>query len=619
MSSAPAITYADVNRIVLGALARPGRRYWIALAILGAGVAVGAGSYLHQLRLGLGVAGINHPVGWGLYITTFVFWIGIAHSGTLISAILYLFRARWRLPIYRSAEAMTVFAVMTAGLFPLIDLGRVGVFYFMLPYPNERHLWPNFNSPLVWDVMAIGAYFIVSSIFLFVGLLPDLAAARDAAPVGFRRRVFTLLALGWRGSAGQFHHYGRSYLYFAALATALVFSVASIVSFDFAMALLPGWHSTIFAPYFVAGAMHSGLAWLLIITIPMRKLLRLEPLLTLDHLENVAKLMLLTTAIVGYFYVVEPFVAWVSGDGFERAMVGYRARGPYAPAFWLMVAVNAVLPLSLAWKRLRRSIGWLLAVSILVNLGMWFERFVIVVTATAHDFLPANWGLYRPTWIEIGILAGSFCLFGFLFLLFVRHLPPVSISETKAVLRVAQPSNGRTRRVSGGLGTGMLGVYSTDLAAASAANALRNASFEAVDVFAPCESLAIREVLPHPASPVRWWTLAGASTGLAAGLALPIWSDSIYALEVGAKPHPSIPSFLLIGFVGMLLLASLANGIGFAIHALWRGSRAPRAVHDPRFSVDRFGVWVRCAAGNEERARALLAGAGAEEIHAHPG
>jgi len=626
MNAAP-VSYADVNRIVLGALSRPGRRYWLVLALLAAGVAVGLACFAYQVKMGLGVAGISHPVGWGVYIATFVFWVGIAHSGTLISAILYLLRAHWRLPIYRSAEAMTVFAVMTAGLFPLIHLGRVWKFYYILPYPNQRHLWPNFNSPLVWDVMAIGTYFLVSSIFLFVGMLPDLAAVRDAA-TGLRRRVFTLLALGWRGCHGQYYHYGRSYLYFAAMATPLVISVHSVVSFDFAMALQPGWHSTIFAPYFVAGAIHSGLAMVITLLIPMRRLLGLEALVTTDHFENIAKVMLLTTGIVGYAYLVEPFIAWFSADVFEWSMITFRASGPYAPVFWLMTFLNVVVPLSLVWKRARRSLPWLFVMSLAVNAGMWLERVVIVVTATAHDFLPANWGLYFPTWIEIGILQGSLCLFVALFLLFVKHLPPVSIAELKAGLAAPEPKapaskaamSKPVRTLAGRLGApGILGVFGNDRAAARAASLLQTAGFKAVELFAPFESHACREAMPMPPSPVRWWALAGGLAGLGLGLALPMWSDSIYGLDVGSKPHPSIPSFLIIAFELTVLLASLANLTGLAFYSLWRGRRVPAGVYDPRFSLDCFGLWAPCAATEQPRIQALLEASGAKEIHAHAG
>jgi molybdopterin-containing oxidoreductase family membrane subunit len=628
MSAAP-VTYADVNRIVLGALSRPGKWYWLTLALLGAGVAAGVACFAYQVKMGLGVAGISHPVGWGVYIATFVFWVGIAHSGTLISAILYLLRAHWRLPIFRSAEAMTVFAVMTAGLFPLIHLGRVWKFYYILPYPNQRHLWPNFNSPLVWDVMAIGTYFLVSSIFLFVGMLPDLAAVRDAA-TGFRRRVFTLLALGWRGAHSQYHHYGRSYLYFAATATPLIISVASVVSFDFAMSLLPGWHSTIFAPFFVAGAIHSGLAMVITLLIPMRRLLRLEPLVTIDHFENIAKVMLLTTAIVGYAYLVEPFIAWISGDVFEWSMITFRASGPYAPVFWAMTFLNVVVPLTLVWKRARRSLAWLFVMSLAVNAGMWLERVVIVVTATAHDFLPANWGFYLPTWIEIGILQGSLCLFGALFLLFVRHLPPVSIAELKAGIapeskpKETPPDPARVpvtvpvRLLAGQLSTpGVLGVFASDRAAARAASLLQTDGLQAVEIFTPFESFACREALPSPPSPVRWWALAGGLAGFVLGLALPIWSHSIYGLDVGAKPHPSIPSYLIIAFELTVLLAGIANLAGLAFYSLWRGRRVP--AYDPRFSLDCFGVWAPCTAADGARVQALFAASGAKEIHAHAG
>ncbi|MBI3087108.1 MAG: polysulfide reductase NrfD, partial [candidate division NC10 bacterium] len=355
---------------------------------------------------------------------------GIAHSGTLISAILYLFRARWRTAVYRSAEAMTVFAIMTAGLFPLIHLGRPWYFYWLLPYPNQRNLWPNFQSPLLWDVVAIGTYMTVSVTFFFIGLIPDLATARDQA-TGWRRLFYGILSLGWRGSDREWRHYRSGYLFFAALATPLVVSVHSVVSWDFAMSIVPGWHSTIFAPYFVAGAIHSGLAMVITILLPLRRIFRLEAYLLPRHFENLAKLIIVTGLIVGYAYLVEFFLAWYSGNVYEHAVFLDRATGHYAPEFWIMVTFNAVLPLLFFIRRVRTSPAWLLGISLGINIGMWFERFVIIVASLAHSYIPFSWGLYRPTWVELSITAGSFAWFLFWFLLFAKFLPSVSMTEVK--------------------------------------------------------------------------------------------------------------------------------------------------------------------------------------------
>jgi len=380
--------------------------------------------------MGIGVGGHNIPVVWGTYLINFVFWVGIAHSGTLISAILYLFRAGWRNPIARAAETMTVFAVCIAGLFPFIHLGRVWMVYYMLPYPNERNLWPNFQSPLVFDVVAISTYLTVSSLFWYTGMLPDLATVRDRAS-GLRKKIYQIVSLGWTGRYEQWRHYTRAYLFFAALATPLVISVHSVVSWDFALGIIPGWHSTIFAPYFVAGAIHSGLAMVLTLMIPLRRIFRYEAIITEDILDNIAKTIIFTGLIVGYAYMVEYFLAWYSHNIVEQESFRWRAFGDYSLQFWIMVICNSVVPLLFFFRKVRRSIPWLFFISLLINIGMWFERFVIIIGGAAHDFMPNAWGLYSPSLIEYAILLGSFSLFFFLFLLFVKHLPSISMTELK--------------------------------------------------------------------------------------------------------------------------------------------------------------------------------------------
>ena len=394
------------------------------------GILIGAGCWAYQIAIGIGVGGQNIPVVWGTYLINFVFWVGIAHSGTLISAILYLFRAGWRNPIARAAETMTVFAVCIAGLFPFIHLGRVWMVYYILPYPNERTLWPNFQSPLVFDVVAISTYLIVSSLFWYTGMLPDLATVRDRA-TGLRKKIFQIISLGWTGRYEQWRHYTRAYLFFAALATPLVISVHSVVSWDFALGIMPGWHSTIFAPYFVAGAIHSGLAMVLTLMIPLRRIFHYEAFITEDILDNIAKTIIFTGLIVGYAYMVEYFLAWYSHNIVEQESFRWRAFGHYSLQFWIMVICNTVVPLLFFFRKVRRSIPWLFAISMLINIGMWYERFVIIIGGAAHDFMPNAWGLYSPSLIEYGILLGSFSMFFFLFLLFVKHLPSVSMTELK--------------------------------------------------------------------------------------------------------------------------------------------------------------------------------------------
>jgi Ni/Fe-hydrogenase subunit HybB-like protein len=428
-------SYGEVNADILAMLSRPGKWWWILFGLSVAGIGLLAFSWGNQLINGIGLSGLNTPVGWGAYITTFVFWVGIAHSGTLISAILFLFRARWRQSIYRAAEAMTVFAVMTAGLYPLIHLGRAWHAYWLFPYANQRMLWPNFRSPLVWDVFAVTTYFTVSSLFFLLGLIPDIAAARDQAKPGTLRKAFyTATAFGWRGTDRQWHHFGKAYLFLAALATPLVLSVHSVVSWDFAMSIVPGWHATIFAPYFVAGAIFSGVAMVITLMVPLRKIFGLEKYLTIRHFDAMAKLCLVTGLIVFYAYLNEFFMAWYSAEDPERRMFWNRLFGHYWWATWIMLICNGFIPIMLWFKRVRHSVAALFVLTIFINIGMWFERYVIIVTSLSTEYLPFAWGVYRPSVTEMGIVVGTFGWFFFWFLLFIRLLPPVALAEIKEVL-----------------------------------------------------------------------------------------------------------------------------------------------------------------------------------------
>ena len=422
--------YAKVDRDVLAAMKRPGRAYLAGLAFAAALAVMLHVLWAYQVRSGLGVVGKMHPVMWALYITNFVFWVGIAHSGTLISAVLFLFRARYRTSFNRAAEAMTVFALMVAGLFPLIHLGRSWVFYYLIPYPNQRQLWVNFRSPLVWDVFAVGTYFTVSLVFFYVGMIPDFAAAKQHVE-GIRKRIFAVLSLGWQGTQKEWRHYNMLYLFLAAFATPLVASVHSVVSWDFAMSIVPGWHTTIFAPYFVAGAILSGTAMVITLVVPMRRSLALHEYITDDHFESIAKILLFTSLIVSYAYVVEFGLAWYGENVFERETFRYRLLGDYRYLTWTMILCNSVVPLTLFARRLRRNTAFLFVVSILVNIGMWLERFVIIVTSLSHDYDPYAWGIYKPTFVCLGVDIGSFGLFFMLYLLFVKNLPVLSISEIK--------------------------------------------------------------------------------------------------------------------------------------------------------------------------------------------
>jgi molybdopterin-containing oxidoreductase family membrane subunit len=430
----PAVTsYEQVDREI-GRTLNPSASWFGGLVLAVLCLLVGVGAFTYQLYQGLGVAGYEPPVMWGVYIITFVFWIGIGHAGTLISAILFLFRAGFRTTIYRVSEAMTVFAVMTAGLFPILHTGRPWKAFWLIPYPNWRLVWPNFKSPLVWDVFAISTYLTVSTTFLYMGLIPDIAALRDRETNPVRKRVLGVLSLGWRNSEREWRHFSRMYLFLAAFSTPLVLSVHSVVSFDFAMALVPGWHTTIFAPYFVAGAIFSGFAMVWTIAIPMRKWFNLKHYITLNQLDASAKVVLLTSMIVGSAYLIEFFIAWYGGVPAEQDYFWNRVFGQWWWAAWIMLTCNMILPLSLFSQQLRRNTTWLFILSLFINLGMWFERFVIVVPSLSHEFEPWQWAGYMPTWVDLGILLGSFGWFFMWFLLFIKQFPVMAISEIKEII-----------------------------------------------------------------------------------------------------------------------------------------------------------------------------------------
>ncbi|HWA24786.1 MAG TPA: NrfD/PsrC family molybdoenzyme membrane anchor subunit [Lacunisphaera sp.] len=415
-------------------LARAPRWWWAGLAAGFGGAMLLAVSVGWLFFRGIGIWGNNIPVAWGFAIVNFVWWIGIGHAGTFISAILLLLHQRWRTSINRFTEAMTLFAVACAGIFPLLHLGRPQYFYWLLPYPDTMGLWPQFRSPLVWDIFAVATYATVSLLFWYVGLLPDLATLRDRARTRGAALAYGLLALGWRGDARHWVHHERLYLLLAGLATPLVVSVHSIVGLDFAVALLPGWHSTVFPPYFVAGAIFSGFAMVLTLVIPLRRLYRLEAYITPRHLELMAKVLLATGWMVAYGYFCEFFSAWRSGDLYERFAAANRATGPYAWCFWLLLAANVLTP-QLLWSRLCRASEWaLFAIALVVNVGMWLERFVIVVTGLHRDFLPAAWGMFRPTFWDWSTFAGTGGLFLALLFLFLRFLPAISMSEMRTLV-----------------------------------------------------------------------------------------------------------------------------------------------------------------------------------------
>ncbi len=387
---------------------------------------------------GIGIWGINIPVGWGFDIINFVWWIGIGHAGTLISAILLLFRQTWRTSINRFAEAMTLFAVACAGLYPILHLGRPWLFYWLLPYPNAMGMWPNFRSPLMWDVFAVSTYATVSALFWFVGLIPDLATLRDRSTNKIARVIYGILAMGWRGSARHWNRYETAYLLLAGLSTPLVVSVHSVVSFDFAVGIIPGWHATIFPPYFVAGAIYAGFAMVLTLTIPLRRYYGLEDFITMRHINYMARVMLATGLVVAYGYMMEVFMAWYSGNMFEEFMVKNRLTGPYSTLYFALILTNVIIPQLLWFQRVRTNIPLLFAVAMSINIGMWLERYVIIVVSLHRDFLPSSWGMYAGTIYDYGTFIGTIGLFLTLLFLFIRLLPMISIFEMRTLLPEAK-------------------------------------------------------------------------------------------------------------------------------------------------------------------------------------
>lgn len=423
--------FEKIERDILSILWKVDRFYLLCLTVSLLMLLLGALSWVYQIARGIGVSGKTNPVGWKVYITNFVFWVGIAHSGTLISAVLFLLRAKFRSRFNRSAEAMTVFAIMVAGLFPIIHLGRLWKFYWLLPYPNQRHLWVNFKSPLIWDVFAVSTYLTVSLIFFYVGMMPDLAIAARHYKDKIRTLFYRIFSLGFRGTEREWNNYNQLYLYLAAFATPLVVSVHSVVSWDFAMSILPGWHTTIFAPYFVAGAIFSGTAMVITLTVPLRKILKLEKYIKEKHFDDLSKILLFTSLIITYSYIVEFYLSFYGENAFEKELFRFRAMGDSKIYFWIMILCNSIIPLTLFVSRLRRNIIYLFVLSIFVNIGMWYERFVIVTSSLSRDYNPYAWGGYAPSLIEIGLTCGSFGLFFTLYLIFIKIFPFISITEIK--------------------------------------------------------------------------------------------------------------------------------------------------------------------------------------------
>lgn len=596
-------------------------RYWRAALILAILLALLLAASLAVLfGRGIGIWGINHPVGWGLAIVNFVWWIGIAHAGTLISAILLLLRQEWRLPVHRFAEAMTLVAIGCAALFPLIHLGRPWLAYWLLPYPSTAGVWPQFRSPLVWDVFAIVTYGFVSLAFCYFGLLPDLAVLRDRARSRPARVLWCLLAMGWCGSSRQWAAHRTACLLLAGLATPLVISVHSIVSFDFAVSIIPGWHSTIFPPYFVAGALFSGLAVLLALLVPIRTVCRLEPIITERHLENMAKILLAAGLFVAYGYATEIFFAWYGGSRYEQYAIVNRLAGPYAPLSWALLAAN-IGAVQLFWiPKLRRRPAVLFAVALAVAGGMWLERFVIVVTSLHRDYLPAAWGMYRPTVWDWTALAGSAGLFLLPLLLLARWLPLIPVAAASPAVEprsVAVPRGAPDP--SGCPPYAVLGEFTTAQELVEAARRARQEGYGRLEGYSNVPVSGLREALGGRASRLSWMAFAAGALGCLAGLLLQYWTAAIaMPLGAGGKPPATWPAFIPITFECAILAAALATVAGL-FH--FSGLPAPYhpVFHWPRVSFaggDRFFLSIESADPKFDRGMtpALLRHVGAREV-----
>lgn len=429
-------TYSQITKDIAAPIeGKPGKAWHMGISLSLSAMFLGLAMMGWTIWEGIGTWGLNRTIGWGWGITNFVWWVGIGHAGTFISAILLLFRQKWRTSINRSAEAMTIFAVLCAGLFPLIHMGRPLLAFFVFPYPNTRDLWVNFNSPLLWDVFAISTYLLVSLLFWYMGLIPDIGTMRDRVTSKAKKHIYGLLSFGWTGSVKHWQRHEKLSLILAGLAAPLVLSVHSIVSADFATSIIPGWHTTIFPPYFVAGAIFSGFAMVLTLLIVTRKVLNLENYITLAHIESMNKIIIATGSIVGIAYLTELFISWYSGVEYEQYAFLNRATGPYWWAYAIMMTCNVISPQLLWFRKLRRNLVFTFILSIFINIGMWFERFVIIVTSLHRDYLPSSWSMYKPTLVEVGIFVGTLGLFFTCFLLFIRAFPVIAIAEVKTVVK----------------------------------------------------------------------------------------------------------------------------------------------------------------------------------------
>jgi Ni/Fe-hydrogenase subunit HybB-like protein len=629
LSDEPSLS--QITQRVSEIVERPASRSWLLLFGLVLGLFLMLSASLTRLvGTGIGVWGNNQSVAWAWDIAGFVFWIGIGHAGTLISAVLFLFRQRWRTIVSRAAEAITLFAVITAAIYPVFHMGRVWLAYWLFPVPNQMQVWPNFKSPLVWDVFAVSSYFLVSAMFWYLGLVPDLATLRDRAATPGRRRLLEVLSLGWRGSQRHYKHYEKAYLILAGLATPLVISVHTVVSFDFAVSNVPGWHSTLFPPYFVAGAIFSGSAMVVTLMVFARKALRLKDFITVRHLAAMNKIVLATGCMLAYSYAVEFFLALQSGDRYESATIIGRMTGPYAWACWLMLGCNALLP-QLYWsRRIRTHVPAMLVISILINVGMWLERFVIIVTGQHRSFLPSTWFDFHPTLVDASTFLGTFGLFLTLFVLFVRFVPILSMSEVKGLspestetrkqqpvairrLPVHEVSDLHRRKAP----TLLLSGFSDEASATNACRKLVHAGLRRIDAHAPYPAHDLTRALPIRPSPLPWIALGSGVLGGTCAFLAQSWIETRgYPMQIGGKPSGSWQALVPVTFEVTILCAALGCFLGLwllcglpnRLHPALR-RREFEAVTDDRFFISISGDDPKCA-----EAAAILRGAGAHDI-----
>ncbi len=561
--------------------------------------------------VGVGIWGVNIPVGWGFAIINLVWWIGIGHAGTLISAILLLLHQEWRTSINRFAEAMTLFAVLCASLFPVLHVGRPWLVYWLFPYPNTYGLWPQFRSPLVWDAFAIGTYALVSLMFWFVGLIPDLAALRDRSQNLWVRYFYGILALGWRGAARHWERYDTAYLLLAALATPLVVSVHSVVSLDFAVSVIPGWHSTVFPPYFVAGAIFSGFAMVLTLLVPLRRIYRLEDFITLRHLDLMAKVMLATGLFVAYGYLTEGFTAWYSGNPAERFWLFNRSFGPYWWVFWALMAANILIPQALWFQRVRTTPLLLFIVALAVNVGMWLERYAIVVVSLHRDYLPSSWGMYAGTIWDYATFIGSIGLFLTLLFIFVRLLPMISMFEMRHLLatthghgQAGDPvADGEIATVSAGEPDttpvpderslyGLMAEFDSADDLLAQARQTYEAGYRKISAYSPFPIEGLAEAIGVRPTRLPYLVLLAGIAGAVAGFGLQYYASVIdYPLNIGGRPFNSWPSFAIVTFEMTILAAAIAAALGMLLrnglpqpyHAVFNAPRFHRASQDRFF------------------------------------